>query len=268
MALDTTDSTNTCTRIIESILEGHAQQQCVVRAANRVRALQIDGGGFLGYVMFAALKVLESRSPNGRLCYAFDVIYGTSTGAIIGAALAAGASVAEVEALYAQHGDHIFTQVNPWWMPWRKLTRPFYDSNRVLDPLSALLKRYGVTYMADLKTRFVAVTVDTCKRENVFQKSWKPEYSFLEVTECVARSFAALFYFGQRIDKKRLTCFGDGATGALNCALIFSYFEAQAIAIANERTPATSNGVDTDAKLPPVYDVDFYSFGCGIVLIL
>lgn len=259
MALDMTDSIEACARIIAQGQTRSAEHQLRVRDPRRLRVLQIDGGGFLGYVCFASLKVLEARCPNGRLCNTFDVIYGTSTGAIIGAALAAGASVAEIEALYLEHGAHIFTPVNSWWLPWRKVTRPIYDRTRVIEPLRKILERYNVTKMSDLKTRFVAVTVDECKRTNVFQKSWKPAYHDVDVTDAVARSFAALFYFGHYPDTKNFTYYSDGATGALNCALQFSYFEAQAIAIANDRINTTN------MDLLPVTDIDIYSFGCGTV---
>lgn len=240
--------------------------QLRIRHINRLRVLQIDGGGFLGYVFFDALELLETNCGYGRLCEAFDLIYGTSTGAIIGAALAAGASVAEIRELYAKHGDYIFKPVNSWWRPWRRITQPLYDRNRVIDPLTKLLERYGVTKMRDLRTRFVAVTVNECEKVNVFLKSWYTEFSDLDVVDAVARSFAALNFFGHIVDTKNLTCWSDGATGGLNCALMFSYFEAQDISITNSRTTSS----DDDATFvwsnnPQVTDIDIYSFGTGTV---
>lgn len=232
-------------------------KQFRVRNPKRLRVLQIDGGGFLGYLVFASLHVLENQCPSGRLCDSFDLIYGTSTGAIIGAALAAGASVDEIENLYKVHGDNIFSWQDPWWKPWRKLDRPLYDRERVLSPLRTILTRYGVRYMRDLRTRFVAVTLDECERQNVFQKSWKASFENMLVEDAVDRSFAAVLYFGHVVDAKQLKCYGDGGTGGLNCALMYSYFEAQSLAINDERMGPTN--------LPNalITDIDIYSFGCG-----
>ena len=240
--------------------------QIRIRHVRNLRVLQLDGGGFLGYVFFDALEVLETNCGHGRLCEAFDLIYGTSTGAIIGAALAAGASVAEIRELYTQHGDYIFKPVNSWWLPWRRINRPLYDRNCVIDSLTRILEKYGVTKMRDLKTRFVAVTVNECEKVNVFLKSWYAEFADLDVTEAVARSFAALMYFGHVIDKKALTCYSDGATGTLNCALMFSYFEAQDIAITNSRAVSSDdNAAMLGSNDPHVTDIDIYSFGCGTI---
>lgn len=235
----------------------HNYKQLRVRNSCRLRVLQIDGGGFLGYLIFSALRLLESHCPSGRLCDAFDLIYGTSTGAIIGAALAAGASVDEVENLYRVHGDNIFTWQDPWWKPWRKINRPLYDRDRVLNPLRTILTRYGVRYMRDLRTRFVAVTVDECERQNVFQKSWKPAFEDMLVEDAVDRSFAAVIYFGHVVDTKQLKCYGDGGTGGLNCALMYSYFEAQSLVLEDGRIGSPENPASQ------ITDIDVYSFGCG-----
>ena len=232
-------------------------KQLRVRNPNRLRVLQIDGGGFLGYLVFASLRMLELQCPSGRLCDSFDLIYGTSTGAIIGAALAAGASVDEIENLYKVHGDNIFSWQDPWWKPWRKLDRPLYDRERVLTPLRTILTRYGVRYMRDLRTRFVAVTLDECERQNVFQKSWKSAFENMLVEDAVDRSFAAAFYFGHVVDSKQLKCYGDGGTGGLNCALLYSYFEAQALILNDDRIGSTNY------PNAPITDIDIYSFGCG-----
>jgi hypothetical protein len=240
------------------------QFQMRVRHWGRLRVLQIDGGGLLGCVFFAQLRMLESTCPSGRICDAFDLIYGTSTGAIIGAALAAGASVDEVEALYRQHGKNIFTPKNSWWLPWRKITRPLYDRERVLAPLRALLQKYNVDYMGELKTRFVAVTVDECSRLNVFLKSWASA-SNMPVVEAVAQSFAALMYFGHIVDMRNRVCRSDGGTGTLNCSLSFAHIEAQGIGSCDERTLYGDGNGTLGIRGTTVSDIDIYSFGTGTV---
>jgi uncharacterized protein len=77
------------------------------------RILSLDGGGVRGIVSIAFLEELERRidTIEGRatcLCDWFDLIGGTSTGAIIATALALGLRVAEVRALYEELAPSVF----------------------------------------------------------------------------------------------------------------------------------------------------------------
>jgi patatin-like phospholipase/acyl hydrolase len=63
------------------------------------RVLSLDGGGAKGFYTLGALKEIEAL-VGCPLCEKFDLIYGTSTGAIIAALIGLGKSVAEIEALY------------------------------------------------------------------------------------------------------------------------------------------------------------------------
>jgi uncharacterized protein len=67
------------------------------------RILALDGGGLKGIVTLGFLERIEDTmrerhgaGPGFRLAHYFDLIAGTSTGAIIAAALATGMSVSEV----------------------------------------------------------------------------------------------------------------------------------------------------------------------------
>jgi hypothetical protein len=71
------------------------------------RILALDGGGTKGIIELAFLARIEALlrehmggGPDFRLCDWFDLIGGTSTGAIIAAALALGKPVAEITQLY------------------------------------------------------------------------------------------------------------------------------------------------------------------------
>ena len=79
------------------------------------RILALDGGGVRGIVSLAFLdrieRVLRARhydDPEFRLSHYFDLIAGTSTGAIIAACLARGMSVAEVTKLYERLASSVF----------------------------------------------------------------------------------------------------------------------------------------------------------------
>lgn len=79
------------------------------------RILALDGGGLRGILTLAVLlrveALLKKRHGNDdrfRLCHYFDLIAGTSTGAIIAAALARGMTVNEVIASYNKLGSKVF----------------------------------------------------------------------------------------------------------------------------------------------------------------
>ncbi|MGH9770123.1 MAG: patatin-like phospholipase family protein [Candidatus Acidiferrales bacterium] len=73
--------------------------------------LSLDGGGAKGFYSLGVLKELEAMLGR-RLCECFDLIFGTSTGAIIAALLALGYSVDEIHALYKKHVPAIMRKRN------------------------------------------------------------------------------------------------------------------------------------------------------------
>ena len=70
--------------------------------AKPFKVLSLDGGGAKGFYSLGVLKEIEGLVQR-RLHEEFDLIYGTSTGAIIAALLALGKSVDEIHGLYKQH---------------------------------------------------------------------------------------------------------------------------------------------------------------------
>lgn len=68
-------------------------------AADNFGILSLDGGGAKGVYTLGILREIEALAGH-RLCEEFDLIYGTSTGAIIAALLALGKSVKEVTRHY------------------------------------------------------------------------------------------------------------------------------------------------------------------------
>jgi predicted acylesterase/phospholipase RssA len=79
------------------------------------RVLTLDGGGAKGFYTLGALKEIEALVDR-RLYEKFDLIYGTSTGAIIAALLGLGKSVDEIEALYRKHVVAVMAR----WFPSEK----------------------------------------------------------------------------------------------------------------------------------------------------
>ena len=79
------------------------------------RLLAIDGGGLLGLIPAEALIQMEEQlnqltGTTKPLCDRFDLIAGTSTGAILAAGLAMGKSATQLRDFYLQFGKDIFTK--------------------------------------------------------------------------------------------------------------------------------------------------------------
>src|ERR1700761_2956732 len=86
-----------------------------VPASPRRRLLAIDGGGLLGLIPAEALIVMEEQlnqltGTTKPLCDRFDLIAGTSTGAILAAGLAMGKSATQLRDFYLEFGKDIFTK--------------------------------------------------------------------------------------------------------------------------------------------------------------
>jgi len=106
-----------------------------IRRPGPKRILSLDGGGLRGILALAFLKRMETvlREQHGsgsdfRLRDHFDLIGGTSTGAIIATGLALGRSVDEMIAIYRDLGRGLFTR--PKWhlgIIGPRLSRKFLD---------------------------------------------------------------------------------------------------------------------------------------------
>lgn len=104
----------------------------------KFRILALDGGGSKGFYTLGVLHELEAML-GARLHERFDLIYGTSTGSIIGTLLALGHSVDEIHALYKKHVPAIMGA----WFPSTKTA--------ALEKLAEDV--FGKYEFADMKTR-------------------------------------------------------------------------------------------------------------------
>lgn len=76
------------------------------------RILSLDGGGAKGFYSLGVLREIEGMT--GRpLHETFDLVFGTSTGAIIAALIAQGRSVDEIHGLYKEHVPRIMQRKKP-----------------------------------------------------------------------------------------------------------------------------------------------------------
>jgi predicted acylesterase/phospholipase RssA len=84
----------------------------------RFRILSLDGGGAKGFYTLGVLRHIEAMVKK-PLYEAFDLIYGTSTGSIIGTMSAIGMNVDTIHDLYKKH---VPTIMKPW-LPCNKTAR-------------------------------------------------------------------------------------------------------------------------------------------------
>jgi patatin-like phospholipase/acyl hydrolase len=87
------------------------------------KILSLDGGGIRGALSLGYLKKIETilrgkeNNSNYVLSDYFDLIGGTSTGAIIATLLALGKPVDTITEMYMQLGGQIFGEKRNWWNP-------------------------------------------------------------------------------------------------------------------------------------------------------
>lgn len=104
------------------------------------RILALDGGGIRGILSVEVVarveQLLRERTGDPSLLLRdwFDLIAGTSTGAITAALLATGHSSRRIRAFYREEGRRLFEPA-PWWQRWRHR----YDADRLTDRLRELL---------------------------------------------------------------------------------------------------------------------------------
>lgn len=121
------------------------------------RILSLDGGGAKGFYTLGVLMELEAMLGL-PLCDSFDLIFGTSTGAIIASLLALGRSVAEITNLYTAHVPHVMS------------LKRREDKSRALKNLS--VKVFGATKFGEAKTGLgVVATRWLQERPMIFKQS-------------------------------------------------------------------------------------------------
>jgi patatin-like phospholipase/acyl hydrolase len=162
-------------------------------ASNNVpfRVLALDGGGIRGLFSAAFLAHIE-RHTGKSLVNHFDLIVGTSTGAIIALGLAGGLSAAQILNFYKEDGPRIFSGGGRL----RMFFRPKYDNKQLLESLQKVM---GERTMNDL-IGHVAIPsydlVDGCPR--VFKDDHHPALHWggsHPVWKVAAASAAAPAYF-------------------------------------------------------------------------
>jgi len=125
------------------------------------RILALDGGGLRGILTLGILQEIENllrtrhgNDPNFRLCHYFDLVAGTSTGAIIAATVALGWSVDQIRAKYMDLGSRVFEK--SWFR--QGLVRAKYDEGRLINELQNVYGEKTTLGSDTLKTGLLLVT--------------------------------------------------------------------------------------------------------------
>lgn len=139
------------------------------------RILSIDGGGIRGLIPALLLASLEAAT--GKACRdQFDMLAGTSTGAIVAVGLLAWMKAQDLVDLYVDHGAEIFSSEDPL----RGAIRPRYSAAPLEGYLRAAL---GSTWLSETKGPELLVPA-TCVdpvEDGFFFKSWKARGTKLNV---------------------------------------------------------------------------------------
>jgi uncharacterized protein len=207
------------------------------------RVLCIDGGGMRGLYTAELLSILAQRfdarfkqsSPDfGK---AFDLICGTSTGAILACALAAGIPIKTIAAFYREFGVKIFTDPMPsgpkdpsicWWA-WRNRKKPAANPGQLRKALTDIFSTTTVKQLYE--KRKIALCIPAINAQTykawVFKtphnagKTRDDNYTLVDV--CMASSAAPiLFPIAQfkNPDTDNIDNFVDGGLWANNPILM------------------------------------------------
>jgi patatin-like phospholipase/acyl hydrolase len=202
------------------------------------KILCLDGGGMRGVLSAQLLALIEAellQQTGKRIHDYFDLIAGTSTGAILAAGLALGTSSEQMMQLYLQKGRRIFPYQGYWgyFSPQRLplvlqhgLSAPKF-SHAGLE--SVLKEQYGQRTLAELQhqtPKLLITAYDTMLRRPVIFKSWEAAwYSQSKVWEAVICSASAPTFFpSYPLQANGYSCsLIDGGVGANNpstCAIV------------------------------------------------
>lgn len=175
-----------------------------------------SGGGCKGYLSAQLIKKLEEE--NGPLNEYYDLMAGSSVGAINTAILATGKiSAKDLVDMYPSMIKRIFKH--------RFLRIPFYDRNNFVKVWKEII---GVDFkMKDCKCKLQITSVDLTTQRNHFFKSWEEEDGEERLVDVVLRSFAAPLYFGKMIDEKNKAVWFDGGMGSSNIPIDQARIEAR-----------------------------------------
>lgn len=209
------------------------------RPTNRPRCLlAIDGGGLAGLIPAECLIAIESQidqltGTEKPLCERFDLIGGTSTGAILAAGLALGLRANHLRDFYLKYGHEIFTKSWPPARLWHK-----YPSGPLEKHLKNVLGKSTALGSEELRTQIMIVAKNATLGSDWFFTNNRQNKLFknnakLPLWQIVRASSAAPTYFPpetiavtDEAGKKQKYDFIDGGVSSYNNPALQVFLEA------------------------------------------
>lgn len=164
--------------------------------------LSLDGGGIRGLMTAIWLKRLEDKLER-PIHEFFDLVAGTSTGALLACGISKGIPIEKIIELYVERGKEVFPSAAS--RLWNRATRIFSDGTSAPKYDGAGLEKalkdvFKTTLFSNLKIKPTLVTsYDVFGREAIVFKNTKPEHQSLRVWEICKASAAAPTYFPAHI---------------------------------------------------------------------
>jgi patatin-like phospholipase/acyl hydrolase len=172
------------------------------------RILSLDGGGIRGVVAATMLAEVEKLIDKPLNQY-FNLIAGTSTGAILASAIAIGKRSQEIIELYKQKGSLIFpykSRLSPQRLGLviqYGLSAPKYSDAGLIQVMKETFENVKLW---DVKAPLLLITsYDTISREPIFFKNWRQDKAYGNVPlweACVCSASAPTFFPAHRLTKK------------------------------------------------------------------
>jgi hypothetical protein len=159
------------------------------------RILVLDGGGLKGIIPAIVCEAIE-RVVGKPIHQIFDLITGTSTGAVIGGCLAAGVPAETIRKLYIEEVPKFFTPRIPI-IPFLGtfISGSKYDRK---DFVEALKKYTNNCTLGEVKTDFLVTAFNLCSGRTHFIRNSDPLDAAYKLWEVISWSaLSAVAYFGK-----------------------------------------------------------------------
>jgi len=191
----------------------------------KFRVLSLDGGGVRGYLTIKILenieKHLNKKEGNDKpLGERFDLIVGTSTGAIIGGLLAIGKSAEDIRKLYENDIPIIFGKD----MKRNKISSFIWSKYKPNALVSKANDYFGTMTFQDVKTDLIVTSVDITNMKPRFNKSdfsdENDSRSSERLAKAIVASSSAPVYFPVARDLEHSDYLIDGGLVANNPSMV------------------------------------------------
>ena len=202
--------------------------------SERRRILSIDGGGVRGIIPAMVLAALERTTGKPARDH-FRFLAGTSTGAVIAGALAAGIPAERLVSLYERRGPELFRRIPGLTFLRRVITGTMYDVKTLNRMLAEELGNHADWQMNDVPNDIMITAKGLDDGHQWYFVKDRPgakpgRTGSLRLVDCVTASAAAPTYFGPW-EVKPLGLLVDGGTGVAGnptyqaCVEAFEYMK-------------------------------------------